>query len=88
MVFGGTKPRASAQTTAITGRSYRLKDSAAFSGKADKNKKSKSKSNKPSSQNRRAEWLAIRFCSLYLAADAFWTTLDFRRESATLTAWY
>jgi hypothetical protein len=38
-------------------------------------------------QNRRAEWLAFRFCSFYFAADALWTTLDFRRESAMLTAW-
>ena len=34
-----------------------------------------------------AEWLAIRFCSFYLAADALWTKLDFRRESIILAAW-
>jgi hypothetical protein len=34
-----------AQTIAITGRSYRLKDHAAIAGKEDKNKKAKSKSN-------------------------------------------
>jgi hypothetical protein len=33
---------------AITGRSYRLKDQAAIAGKEDKNKKTKSKSNEPS----------------------------------------
>ena len=37
-----------AQTIAITGRSYRLKDHAAIAGKEDKNKKAKSKSNEPS----------------------------------------
>ena len=37
-----------AQTIAITGRSYRLKDHAAVAGKEDKNKKSKSKPNEPS----------------------------------------
>jgi hypothetical protein len=37
-----------AQTIAITGRSYRLKDHAAIAGKEDKNKKTKSKSNEPS----------------------------------------
>src|SRR5271165_2331735 len=37
-----------AQTIAITGRSYRLKDHAAVAGKDDKNKKSKSKPNEPS----------------------------------------
>jgi hypothetical protein len=37
-----------AQTIAITGRSYRLKDHAALPGKDDKNKKIKSKSNEPS----------------------------------------
>jgi hypothetical protein len=37
-----------AQTIAITGRSYRLKDHAAVAGKEDKNKKTKSKSNEPS----------------------------------------
>jgi DNA replication protein DnaC len=37
-----------AQTIAITGRSYRLKDHAAASRKEDKNKKTKSKSNEPS----------------------------------------
>jgi len=37
-----------AQTIAITGRSYRLKDHAAIAGKEDKNKNSKSKSNEPS----------------------------------------
>jgi hypothetical protein len=36
------------QTIAITGRSYRLKDHAAIAGKEAKNKKSKSKSNEPS----------------------------------------
>jgi len=36
-----------AQTIAITGRSYRLKDHAAIAGKEDKNKKTKSKSNEP-----------------------------------------
>ena len=36
-----------AQTIAITGRSYRLKDHAAVAGKEDKNKKVKSKSNEP-----------------------------------------
>ncbi len=34
-----------AQTIAITGRSYRLKDHATIPGKEDKNKKAKSKSN-------------------------------------------
>src|SRR6202161_425739 len=37
-----------AQTIAITGRSYRLKDHATVSGKEDKTKKTKSKSNEPS----------------------------------------
>jgi DNA replication protein DnaC len=37
-----------AQTIAITGRSYRLKDHAAVVGKEDKSKKSKSQSNEPS----------------------------------------
>jgi IstB-like ATP binding protein len=37
-----------AQTIAITGRSYRLKDHAAVAGKEDKNKKTKSKSNEAS----------------------------------------
>lgn len=36
-----------AQTIAITGRSYRLKDHATVAGKEDKNKKPKSKSNEP-----------------------------------------
>jgi len=36
------------QTIAITGRSYRLKVHAAVSGKEDKNKKTKSQSNEPS----------------------------------------
>ena len=36
-----------AQTIAITGRSYRLKDHGAIAGKEDKNKKSKSKPNDP-----------------------------------------
>jgi len=39
-------------------------------------------------QNRRAEWLAIRFCSFYFVAYSLRTMLDFRRVSATLTAWY
>jgi len=34
-----------AQTIAITGRSYRLKDHAVIAGKEDKNQKTKSKSN-------------------------------------------
>ncbi|MDB6063837.1 MAG: hypothetical protein JWR26_45 [Pedosphaera sp.] len=38
-------------------------------------------------QNRRAEWLAIRFCSFYFAAQGLWKSLDFDRESAILTAW-
>ncbi len=37
-----------AQTIAIAGRSYRLKDHAAIAGKEDKNKKAKSKPNEPS----------------------------------------
>jgi len=37
-----------AQTIAITGRSYRLKDRATVAGKADKNKKIKSKPSEPS----------------------------------------
>jgi DNA replication protein DnaC len=37
-----------AQTIAITGRSYRLKDHAAVAGKEDKSKKIKSKSNENS----------------------------------------
>jgi hypothetical protein len=37
-----------AQTIAITGQSYRLKDHAAIAGKEDKNKKAKSKPNEPS----------------------------------------
>jgi hypothetical protein len=37
-----------AQTIAITGKSYRLKDRAAIAGKEGKNKKAKSKSSKPS----------------------------------------
>jgi len=37
-----------AQTIAITGRSYRLKDHPTNAGKEDKNKKIKSKSNEPS----------------------------------------
>ena len=68
-----------AQTIAITGRSYRLKDHAAIAGKEDKTKKIKSKPNDPGCaggfaeaslrpQNRRAEWLAFRFRSFYLAA--------------------
>jgi hypothetical protein len=36
-----------AQTIAITGRSYRLKDHAAIAGKEDKNKKGKSKPHDP-----------------------------------------
>jgi hypothetical protein len=37
-----------AQTIAITGRSYRLKDHAIAAGKEDKSKKSKAKSDEPS----------------------------------------
>jgi len=37
-------------------------------------------------QNRRAEWLAFRFCSFYLATDDLWKTFDFRCESAILAA--
>ena len=37
-----------AQTIAITGRSYRLKDHATSAGKEDKNKKIKAKFNEPS----------------------------------------
>jgi hypothetical protein len=37
-----------AQTIAITGRSYRLKDHAVAAGKEDKNKKSKVQSDEPS----------------------------------------
>ena len=37
-----------AQTIAITGRSYRLKDHATVAGKEDKNRKAKSKPNEPS----------------------------------------
>jgi hypothetical protein len=37
-----------AQTIAITGRSYRLKDHATVAGKENKNKKTKSKSNETS----------------------------------------
>jgi len=37
-----------AQTIAITGRSYRLKDHAAIAGKEDKTKKIKAKPNEPS----------------------------------------
>jgi len=37
-----------AQTIAVTGRSFRLKDHAPIPGKEDKNKKTKSKSNEPS----------------------------------------
>jgi hypothetical protein len=37
-----------AQTIAITGRSYRLKDRATIAGKEDKNKKTKSKPNETS----------------------------------------
>jgi len=37
-----------AQTIAITGRSYRLKDHATIAGKEDKSKKAESKSNEPS----------------------------------------
>jgi hypothetical protein len=37
-----------AETIAITGRSYRLKGRAAIAGKEDKTKKTKSKSNEPS----------------------------------------
>ena len=37
-----------AQTIAITGRSYRLKDRATIAGKEDKNKKIKAKPNEPS----------------------------------------
>jgi hypothetical protein len=37
-----------AQTIAITGRGYRLKDHVAIAGKEDKNKKTKSKSNEGS----------------------------------------
>jgi hypothetical protein len=37
-----------AQTIAISGRSYRLKDHGIIAGKAEKNKKSKSKPNEPS----------------------------------------
>jgi hypothetical protein len=37
-----------ARTVAITGRSYHLKDHATVAGKEDKNKKTKSKSNEPS----------------------------------------
>jgi hypothetical protein len=32
-------------------------------------------------QNRRAEWLAIRFCSFYLAAGGLWKTHDFQYRS-------
>jgi hypothetical protein len=32
-------------------------------------------------QNQRAEWLAFRFCSFYLAAYTLWKMLDFRRKS-------
>jgi hypothetical protein len=35
-------------------------------------------------QNRRAEWLAFRFCSFYFAADRLWKTLGFYQESAIL----
>ena len=37
-----------AQTIAITGRSYRLKNHTAIAGKEDKNKKAKSKPDEPS----------------------------------------
>jgi hypothetical protein len=36
-------------------------------------------------QNRRAEWLAFRFCSLFFAAYGLWKMLDFCRASVTLT---
>ena len=46
--WGEAKRHGKAQTIAITGRSYRLKDYAAIAGKEDKNKMAKSKSNEPS----------------------------------------
>jgi hypothetical protein len=62
-----------AQTIAITGRSYRLKDHAAIAGKEDKNKKTNPSPTNLRPQNRRDEWLAFRFCSFYLVANTLWT---------------
>jgi hypothetical protein len=47
-----------AQTIAITGRSYRLKDHATIAGKEDKKRKGKFKYNEPSTAKPAAEWLA------------------------------
>jgi len=75
-----------AQTIAIAGRSYRLKDHLTIAGNEDKSKKTKSKSTNLRPQNRQAEWLTFRFCSFYLAADGLWKTLVFYHESARLGA--
>jgi hypothetical protein len=74
-----------AQTIAITGRSYRLKDHTAIAGIKIKIKTTNPSPTNLRPQNRRAEWLAFRFCSFYFAADDLWKTLDFRGESAILT---
>jgi hypothetical protein len=47
-----------AQTIAITGRSYRLKDHATIAGKEHKNRKPNPSLLNLRPQNRRAEWLA------------------------------
>ena len=54
-------------------------------------KRTKTKRSNPSPtnlrpQNRRAEWLAFRFCSFYLAAGRLWKTFDFHQKSALLVA--
>jgi hypothetical protein len=72
-----------AQTIAITGRSYRLKIMPPLPEKKIKAERSNPSSTNLRPQNRRAEWLAIRFCSFYFAADELWKTLVFHRESAT-----
>src|SRR5271155_565269 len=66
-----------AQTIAITGRSYRLKDHATVPEKRIKPKRPNPSPTNLRPQNRRAEWLAFRFCSFYFAADRLWTTYDY-----------
>jgi hypothetical protein len=67
---------------AITGRSCRLKDHVPL--REERVKTERPNPNPTNPQNRRAEWLAFRFCSFYFAADRLWTALDFHGESAIL----
>jgi hypothetical protein len=59
----------------ITGRIYRLKDYAAITAKEDKNKKSKSKPDEPSTAEPASLMDRYRFCSFYFAV------YDYRKGS-------